>query len=174
MATTRSQRERMLAEEPQSHECIRNAMAQEQAYLVRLDKWNKDFNDLVRETDDTPETRMLYELQQDNYKAYSATAKKRIKRLDYLINPPKGDNTIDLAELKEILITELFEFEKLKETQSRYYACCPFHQEKEPSFVIYKDTNSFYCFGCNKHGDNISFIQELHGTSFKEALKYLK
>jgi DNA primase len=36
--------------------------------------------------------------------------------------------------------------------------CCPFHEEKTPSFTIYPKTNTFHCFGCGKNGDTIEFI----------------
>ena len=38
---------------------------------------------------------------------------------------------------------------------------CPFHNEKTPSFTVYPDTNSFYCFGCGAGGDVISFIRRI-------------
>lgn len=50
---------------------------------------------------------------------------------------------------------------------------CPFHQEKHPSFYIYPETNSFWCYGCNQGGDVINLVILLYGYSFKEAVKYL-
>lgn len=50
---------------------------------------------------------------------------------------------------------------------------CPFHQEKHPSFYIYPETNSCWCYGCNQGGDVINFVRLLHGCSFREAVKYL-
>ncbi len=54
-----------------------------------------------------------------------------------------------------------------------YKACCPFHNEKTPSFNINTDKQMFYCFGCKKGGDVFSFIQEIEHVDFKEALKLL-
>jgi DNA primase len=51
---------------------------------------------------------------------------------------------------------------------------CPFHPDKNPSMVIYKKDNSFYCFACGEHGDNISFIMKLCKVSFADAVKYLE
>ncbi len=50
---------------------------------------------------------------------------------------------------------------------------CPFHNEKTPSFVVYPENNSFYCFGCNKGGDVISFIMGVENLDFAEAVKLL-
>lgn len=50
---------------------------------------------------------------------------------------------------------------------------CPFHNEKNPSFCVYPENNSFYCFGCNKGGDIISFIMGVENLDFAEAVKFL-
>ncbi len=50
---------------------------------------------------------------------------------------------------------------------------CPFHNEKSPSFVVYPENNSFYCFGCNKGGDVISFVMGVENLDFTEAVKLL-
>lgn len=50
---------------------------------------------------------------------------------------------------------------------------CPLHKEKHPSFFIYPETNSFWCFGCQQGGDTINLVRLLHGFSFKEAVRYL-
>lgn len=57
----------------------------------------------------------------------------------------------------------------------RYYkACCPFHGEKTPSFVVNPDTQSWRCFGaCAEGGDLFTFAQKLHGWTFSEALREL-
>jgi DNA primase len=62
---------------------------------------------------------------------------------------------------------------ELKKYGSRYKANCPLHHEKTPSFTVYPDSQSFYCFGCGEGGDVIDFIIKLKGIAFKEALAYL-
>lgn len=52
-------------------------------------------------------------------------------------------------------------------------ALCPFHTEKTPSFVIYRDTQSYYCFGCGAGGDVITFIKNIERLDFAEAVRYL-
>lgn len=50
---------------------------------------------------------------------------------------------------------------------------CPFHGEKTPSFVVYNDTQSFYCFGCGVGGDMITFVKNIENISYMEAVKML-
>lgn len=63
---------------------------------------------------------------------------------------------------------------ELKESGTdRYKALCPFHAEKTPSFFVSKSRQIFHCFGCGKGGDVITFLQEINGLSFNEALEML-
>lgn len=55
------------------------------------------------------------------------------------------------------------------ETNRTGFVCCPFHNEKTPSMRIYE--RDYYCFGCQEHGDIITFIQRLFGLSFQKALR---
>ncbi|MBV9812262.1 MAG: DNA primase, partial [Acetobacteraceae bacterium] len=50
-------------------------------------------------------------------------------------------------------------------------ACCPFHNEKTPSFTVYKDR--FHCFGCGADGDVVSFVMQSQSVSFPEAVEQL-
>ena len=52
-------------------------------------------------------------------------------------------------------------------------ALCPFHTEKTPSFVIYNDTNSYYCFGCGAGGDAITFIKNIERLDYTDAVRFL-
>ena len=56
---------------------------------------------------------------------------------------------------------------------ARFKALCPFHQEKTPSFSVSADKQSYFCFGCEKSGDVYTFLQEIDGISFREALQLL-
>lgn len=51
------------------------------------------------------------------------------------------------------------------------FACCPFHNEKTPSFKVYED--HYHCFGCGEHGDHIDFVQNLYDISNIEAAKQI-
>lgn len=62
---------------------------------------------------------------------------------------------------------------KLKKSGRSLVGLCPFHDERRPSFYIYPDTNSFYCYGCQKGGNAIKFVELLYDYSFREAVEFL-
>ena len=55
----------------------------------------------------------------------------------------------------------------------RFKACCPFHDEKTPSFNVSRDKGFYKCFGCGEGGDVFSFLQKIENISFREALERL-
>jgi DNA primase len=59
----------------------------------------------------------------------------------------------------------------LKKKGTSWMACCPFHQEKTPSFSVNGSKGFYYCFGCGKKGSVFNFVMELEGLSFPEAVK---
>lgn len=61
----------------------------------------------------------------------------------------------------------------LKRSGSSLKACCPFHQEKTPSFHVLPQKNFYHCFGCGMSGDAISFLREFDSLSFNEAVEEL-
>ncbi|MED5389134.1 MAG: DNA primase [Pseudomonadota bacterium] len=61
----------------------------------------------------------------------------------------------------------------LKKTGRNYSACCPFHQEKTPSFTVAPDKQFYYCFGCGASGNAVGFLMEYEHQSFPEAVKQL-
>src|SRR5213083_186350 len=50
---------------------------------------------------------------------------------------------------------------------------CPFHNERTPSFYVFRETQTWHCFGCNEGGDIFSFVQKQQGLDFHQALLYL-
>src|SRR5215475_1362437 len=54
-----------------------------------------------------------------------------------------------------------------------FKACCPFHNEKTPSFTINDDKQFYHCFGCGAHGDIIGFVMQHDRLSFPEAVESL-
>jgi len=62
---------------------------------------------------------------------------------------------------------------QIKKSGSSLKACCPFHQEKTPSFHVNAQKNFYHCFGCGASGDSISFLREYEGLSFNDAVEEL-
>ena len=54
-----------------------------------------------------------------------------------------------------------------------YWACCPFHNEKTPSFSVAPDKQFYYCFGCHKGGGVINFVMEMENLSYGDAVRFL-
>lgn len=79
---------------------------------------------------------------------------------------------IDSMFNRESLLVDIISYSglELKHTGSCYMCKCPFHEEKTPSFAVYKN-NWFHCFGCRKHGNFIDFLMERNHLDFIEALK---
>ena len=61
----------------------------------------------------------------------------------------------------------------LKRAGSNYNGLCPFHSEKTPSFTVFPNSKSFYCFGCGAGGDVISFIMRAENLDYVDALEFL-
>ncbi|MCL2130232.1 MAG: CHC2 zinc finger domain-containing protein, partial [Treponema sp.] len=70
-------------------------------------------------------------------------------------------------------ITIVSEYARLEKRGGRYWACCPFHQEKTPSFTVNPDMKTFYCFGCQKGGTIINLVMELEKLNFPETVELL-
>ena len=61
----------------------------------------------------------------------------------------------------------------LKRRGSTSVGLCPFHNEKTPSFTVYNDTQSFYCFGCGAGGDAVTFLKKIENLDYMDAVKLL-
>jgi len=81
----------------------------------------------------------------------------------------------DVSRVKETIdVVDLVgEYVQLKPAGVNHKGLCPFHNEKSPSFMVNRERQSWHCFGCNKGGDIFSFVQEMEGLDFREALKML-
>ena len=61
----------------------------------------------------------------------------------------------------------------LKKAGANYAACCPFHNEKSPSFTVSPTKQFYHCFGCGAHGTAIGFVMEYQGMGFVDAVQEL-
>ena len=81
--------------------------------------------------------------------------------------------TIDKIYAAADIVDIISDFVSLKKKGVNYQACCPFHSEKTPSFVVSPAKGVYKCFGCGKGGNAISFVMEHEGMTYQEALKYV-
>ena len=75
----------------------------------------------------------------------------------------------DSLKIEEVIS----DFVTLKRNGAGYVACCPFHNEKTPSFHVSPAKSIFKCFGCGKSGSAISFVMDYEHCSYADALKYI-
>ncbi|GLU50666.1 DNA primase [Dyadobacter frigoris] len=85
------------------------------------------------------------------------------------INPETVDRIKQSADIVEVV----GDFVALKKKGANYSACCPFHNEKSPSFNVNPVRQIFKCFGCGAAGDAIKFVMDIDGVGYGEALRYL-
>ena len=81
--------------------------------------------------------------------------------------------TVEEIKARASLLDVARERIQLTKRGGNYVGCCPFHNEKTPSFTIYPQSNSFYCYGCGEGGDVITFIRKLDGLTYPEAVQRL-
>lgn len=79
------------------------------------------------------------------------------------------EQILDRADIVDVVSG----FVELKKKGANYIACCPFHQEKTPSFMVNPARNSWHCFGCGKGGNAIGFLMEHETMTFPEAVRAL-
>src|SRR5690625_46043 len=80
---------------------------------------------------------------------------------------------IDQIRQETDIVDIIGEYVQLKKQGRNYFGLCPFHDEKSPSFSVTKEKQIFHCFGCGKGGNIYTFLMEIEGFSFFDALKYL-
>lgn len=79
------------------------------------------------------------------------------------------DTILDRTDIVQVIAQHV----QLKKSGIRYVGCCPFHQEKTPSFYVFPHTGTFKCFGCGEGGDAIHFIEKAENKTFVEAVRTL-
>ncbi|EZQ01493.1 DNA primase [Acinetobacter sp. Ver3] len=79
------------------------------------------------------------------------------------------DQILDRTDIVDLIGQRV----KLKKSGRTYSGCCPFHQEKTPSFHVYRDKQYFHCFGCQANGNAIRFMMDIDNRNFIEVIKDL-
>ncbi len=79
------------------------------------------------------------------------------------------DQILDRTDIVDLIGQRV----KLKKTGRTYSGCCPFHQEKSPSFHVYRDKQYFHCFGCQANGNAIRFLMDIDNRNFIDVMKEL-
>ncbi len=80
-----------------------------------------------------------------------------------------------LNEIKDRndIVELISQYVQLKRAGSNMSGLCPFHNEKTPSFTVFPKTRSYYCFGCGAGGDAVTFVMNVAGLSYRDAVEFL-
>lgn len=92
-----------------------------------------------------------------------------VRILDGMIPQETANRILDTAQIVDVIS----DFVTLKRRGGNYVACCPFHNEKTPSFSVSPSRGIYKCFGCGKAGSAVGFVMEYEHLSYAEALRYL-
>ena len=87
--------------------------------------------------------------------------------------PRFPERWLDELKSKVDIVSILGKFMYLQRKGNKYWACCPFHNEKTASFCVNADEQYYHCFGCGKSGNVISFLMENKRMEYAEAIEYL-
>lgn len=81
----------------------------------------------------------------------------------------------NLADIKDRhnIVDIIGQYVTLRKQGKEFAACCPFHDEKTPSFTVNEQKQFYHCFGCGAHGDVIKFVEQYEGLTFVESCKKL-
>lgn len=80
---------------------------------------------------------------------------------------------LDELRARTVLSSLIGRTVKLDKAGREYKGCCPFHQEKSPSFTVNDEKGFYHCFGCGAHGDAMRWLQDHAGTQFMDAVREL-
>ncbi|NLK60410.1 MAG: DNA primase, partial [Treponema sp.] len=84
-----------------------------------------------------------------------------------------ANETIEEVNARTSIVTLVGEYTRLEQRGSDWWGCCPFHNEKTPSFHVVPERNMYHCFGCGEGGGVIKFVMEMEKLSFVEAVETL-
>ena len=87
--------------------------------------------------------------------------------------PYYSDELIEEVRSANDIVDVISGYVRLQRKGSNHFGLCPFHNEKTPSFTVYPETQSFYCFGCGAGGDAVGFIRKIENLDYMDAVKSL-
>ena len=88
-------------------------------------------------------------------------------------NDAEFSNFLSVLKQRSDIVDVLRSYVALDRKGGNYWACCPFHHEKTPSFAVNEAEQFYHCFGCQESGDVIKFVQEIESTDFMGAVRIL-
>ncbi len=86
---------------------------------------------------------------------------------------PLPDSFLQELKARSDIVEIASSYVSLKRSGKNMVGLCPFHSEKSPSFNVYPDNGSFYCFGCGVGGDVITFVRRIENLDYMEAIRFL-
>ena len=84
-----------------------------------------------------------------------------------------SDEIVEEVRSQNDIVDVISEYTGLKRAGSTYKCCCPFHNEKTPSFTVSREKQMYYCFGCHVGGNVYTFLMKHENMTFPEAIEYL-
>ena len=84
-----------------------------------------------------------------------------------------SEEIIAEVQQRNDIVDVISQYVHLQKKGSNYTCCCPFHNEKTPSFSVNQARQMYKCFGCGEGGSVITFLQKYENYTFPEAIKYL-
>jgi DNA primase len=127
-------------------------------YFVRLGHSAADFEALLKSAEPLSEERIERSLPPSPYPALSPRGYKRVQGAKQLVG---------IAEV-------VGQYVKLQPSGRFLIGRCPFHDDRRPSLAVFPLTNTYHCFACGAHGDQISFLKAMEGLGFFAALDRLE
>jgi hypothetical protein len=107
---------------------------------------------------------------------YAGACREAIKVIQQ--SKPKAQPAYDCIDTEAIkakndIVAVVGQYTRLRKTGKNFTGRCPIHQDKNPSLTVYPEQQAYHCYGCNRGGDVIAFIEAIENCDFKTALGVL-
>ena len=86
---------------------------------------------------------------------------------------PFPQNFLDELLARSDIVDIVGSYVSLTPKGGSYWGCCPFHNDKTPSFHVLPDKQFYHCFGCKKGGGVVNFVMEMEGLTYPDAIRFL-